>query len=203
MCRPLIPIIVLVATGMCGSALAQTWIVGGSVGAAQQQDYEIGGPVTNSDDVDTAFGVFGGYQIKQNQLVVASFVDLGEPSYSGSAFGGFSDSLDADGFDVSYVAGWAPGDQERISVFGSVGVFSWDQDIRLTDASGTFEFYDEGTSFSVGFGADFNLSTDGSSPWAVHVAYKLFKDVGDADNSGLELDREAIYVGIAYRFGDD
>ena len=202
-CRALVPAVVLAITGMTNNALAQTWVVGGSVGAAHQQDYSIGGSVTNSDDVDTAFGVFGGYQIKENQLVVASFVDLGTAFYSGPAFGGFTDSLDADGFDVSYLAGWTPGDQDRISVFGSVGVFSWDQDVRYTDTSGTFEYFDEGTSFSVGFGASFNLSADGSSPWAVHAAYKLFKDVGDDDNSGHELDREALYVGIAYRFGDD
>ncbi|MGD8339847.1 MAG: hypothetical protein PVH89_03645 [Gammaproteobacteria bacterium] len=192
----------LVAFGTVADAGAQTWVVGGSVGAAEQQDYAIGGTVTNRDDVDTAFGVFGGYMIKEHQIVVASFVDFGTPSYSGPAFGGFTDALDADGFDISYVAGWAPNDQERISIFGSLGVLSWDQDVRYTDTSGTFEYHDEGTSFSLGFGADFNLEADGSSPWSVHATYKLFKDVGDADNSGHELDRALLSFGIAYRFGD-
>lgn len=209
-CQILTVLVVLIATGLSANARAQTWIVGASVGAAQQQDYAIGGPIANSDDVDTAFGLFGGYQIKENQRVVASFVDLGEPSYSGPARGGFTDALDAEGFDISYVAGWSPGDQERISVFGSVGVFSWDQDVRYSDASGPLEFRDEGTSFSIGFGADFNLSADGSSPWAIHVAYKLFKDVGKvsileetAEVVDHELDRQVLSVGIAYRFGGD
>ena len=198
-------LLILATTGVGTSAMAQTWVVGGSIGAAKQQDYQMAGPLTKSDDVDTAFGLFGGYTIRENQLVVASFVDLGKPSYAGSAFVGFTDSLDADGFDISYVAGWKPGNQERISIFGSVGVLSWDQDVRYMDTVSPepLVYHDEGTSFSVGFGADFNLEADGSSPWAIHVAYKLFKDVGDADNSGHELDREAIYVGIAYRFGSD
>jgi len=184
------------------TAGAQSWIVGGSVGAAAQQDYDIGAPIANADDVDTAFGVFGGYVISENQRVVASFFDLGTPSYNGPALGGFADSLDADGFDTSYVVGWAPGEQQRISIFGTIGVFSWDQDVLLTDASGTYQYHDEGTSFSVGFGAEFNLSADGSNAWAIQAAYKLFKDVGDADNSGIELDREMLTVGIAWRFGD-
>jgi len=130
-------------------------------------------------------------------------MDLGTSFYSGPALGGFADSLDADGFDVSYVVGWTPGEQQRISLFGTVGVFSWDQDIRLTDASGIFEFHDEGTSFSIGFGAEFNLSADGTNPWDIRVAYQLLNDVGDSNNSGLELDRETISVGIGYRFGRD
>lgn len=185
-----------------GSAHAQGWIVGASVGAAKQHDYDIGAPIANPDDTDTAFRLFGGYQISPMQAVIASFVDLGKARYSGPSLGGFSDSLDADGIDVSYVVGWTPGEQNRVAVFGTVGVLSWDQDVSLTDAAIDFQAHDEGTSFSFGFGAEVNLSADGSSPWGVHFDYQIFKDVGSEDNSGQELDRDSISVGVSYRFGD-
>jgi len=175
--------------------------VGGSVGAAQQQDYDIGVPVATRDDTDTEFRLFGGYLVSPMQGVVASYVDLGTPYYDGPSFGGFTVSLDGYGVDVSFIAGWAPGDQQRVAVFGTVGVFHWNQDVTYTDASGTFEYGDDGTSFSVGFGAEINLSSGGTNAWGIHVSYQLFKDVGEAENSGAEHDRGMFSVGVDYRFG--
>lgn len=182
-------------------ALAQTWIVGGAVGSAQQDDYEIAGQISTRDDSDTSGRVFGGYLMGSMQAVVVSYIDLGTTRFDGPAFGGFEDFLDAEGFDISYLAGWAPGSQQRFSLFGTIGVFSWDQDVRLTDSSGDFDFRDEGTSFSVGVGAEINLGSSGASPWGINVAYQLFKDVGDAGNSGHEYDRDVFSLGVNYRFG--
>jgi len=190
----------LAALSVSPAASAEDWIVGAAAGVTGQDDYQIAGPVARRDDSDTGFRLFGGYQISSMQAIVASWVDLGMPEYSGTALGGFSDSLDAEGVDLSYVVGWAPGRQSRVSVFGSVGILNFDQDVTLTDSSGTFLFHDEGTSFSAGLGSEINLSADGMSPWSVHVDYQLFKDVGDRDNSGIELDRELLSVGVAYRF---
>jgi hypothetical protein len=180
---------------------AQDWILGGAVGSAKQQDYDVGAPIATREDTDAAFRLFGGYLVSPMQGIVASYVDLGAPRYDGPAFGGFADSLEAYGFDLSYVAGWAPGEQQRVSLFGTVGIFHWNQDVTLTDASGTLEFADDGTSFSAGFGADIGLSADGTNAWSIHVAYQLFKDVGEAENSGHEYDRELLSVGVDYRFG--
>jgi hypothetical protein len=184
-------------------ANAQGWFAGGAAGLNQQQDYDVAGGFTVSDDSDAALRLIGGYMISPIQGVVASYVDLGELTYQGPAFGGFRDTFDATGIDVSYIIGWAPGDQERISIFGTVGVFDWDQDVRFTDTTGSFRFRDEGTSFSLGFGAEFNLSADGAHPLGINLAYQLFKDVGDSSNSGVELDRDMISVGVTYRFGQD
>lgn len=184
------------------AAYAQGWIVGGSVGTTTQNDYEVGGPIATRDDSDAAFRAFGGYQISPAQAVVASYVDLGKAEYDGSAFGGFSDSLEADGFDISYVVGWAPGTQSRVSLFGTVGIFAWDQNVSYTDSFGLFQANDEGASFSFGLGTEIDLGADGAGPWRLHLDYQIFKDVGDEDNSGHELDREFISLGVAYRFGN-
>jgi len=182
-------------------AEAQVWIAGASGGLAKQNDYDIGVPIENADDSDAAFRIFGGYQVSSMQAVIASYVDLGAAQYSGPALGGFADSLEADGIDVSYVVGWAPGDQNRFSLFGTVGVLSWDQDVSLTDSTIDFEASDDGTSLSLGFGVEVNMKADGSSPWGVHFNYQLFKDVGTVESSGQELDREIAAVGVSYRFG--
>lgn len=184
-----------------GEAQAQSWILGGAVGSAAQQDYEVGAPITVRDDEDTAFRLFGAYLLTPMQGVVVSWIDLGTPRYEGPAFGGFADSLEAYGVDLSYLAGFAPGDQERVLLFGTVGIFHWNQDVTLTDASGTFEYGDDGTSFSVGVGADIRLGAGGTSAWGIQVAYQLFKNVGEAENSGHEYDRDLLSVGVDYRFG--
>lgn len=182
---------------------AQGWFAGGAFGQAMQQDYDIGGPVTTKDDTDDSYRVFGGYLISPLQGVVASWIDLGKPYYDGPAFGGFTDSLSAKGIDISWILGWAPGTQDRVALFGTVGVFAWDQVARYTDTSGFVKYKDEGTSFSFGLGTEIKLGSESDSPWGIHLEWQLFKDVGDAGNSGHEYDREVVSVGTSYRFGRD
>jgi len=184
-------------------AQAQEWFAGGSIGVGQQDDYSIGGPITSTDDTDTAYRIFGGYLISPLQGFVASYVDLGEAFYAGPAFGGFTDRLSADGFDISYIIGWAPGTQERFRLFGTVGVFAWDQDVLYTEL-GTmtpYDYKDDGASFSLGLGTDINLSAAGDNAWGIHVEWQMFKDVGDSNVSGHEYDRQMFSAGVSYRFG--
>lgn len=182
-------------------ASAQGWIVGAAYGQASLQDYDIGAPISAADESDGAYRVFGGYMISPIQGVVASYIDLGRPRYLGSAFGGFTDKLGAEGFDFSYIVGWAPGAQERVSLFGTLGLFTWTQTDIYFDTLGRYEYKDKGTSFSAGLGAEIRLGEGGMSPWGIHVDWQLFKNVGDENNSGHENDRDMASVGVDYRFG--
>jgi hypothetical protein len=182
-------------------ARAQSWIAGVSAGAARQENYEIGGAITTRDDSDAAAGLFGGYLVTGNQGVIASYLDLGTPAYEGPASGGFKDELDANGIDVSYFYGWTPGNQPRTSLFATVGLMRWNQDVTYTDGSGRSEYHDDGTSFTLGLGTEIKFGTSGAGPWAFRVQYQLFKNVGDPENSGHEYDREMVSLGIGYRFG--
>jgi hypothetical protein len=189
----------LVFAGMSASVSAQGWLAGLAVGQATQQDYDVGGPIDTRDETDDSMRIFGGYMISPMQGVVVSWIDLGTAYYAGPAFGGFTDYLDAEGFDISYIVGWAPGSQSRVAVFGTVGVFGWDQDVLYRDASGVYPYQDEGTSFSLGAGTEIKLAGD----FGIHIEYQLFKDVGDdgPGGSGHEYDRDVVSVGVSFRFG--
>lgn len=192
-------LIAVVAFLSCPEASAQGWLAGGSTGIARQYDYEVGGPIDTRDDTDTAFRVFGGYMFLPVLGVALSYVDLGMPEYDGSANGGFTDELDADGYDFSLIAGWAPGTQKRLSLFGTVGLFKWSQDVHYVDNSGTYDYSDDGTSFCYGAGAEVVFGT--AAKWGAHFHYQFFSDVGDEDNSGHQYDRSFISLGVDYRFG--
>ena len=146
--------LLLVAGFACGNVSAQGWLAGASAGTAKQYDYEVGGPITLTNDTATGYRVFGGYLFNKVMGVVVSYVDLGEPDYAGPAFGGFTDHLSAKGLDVSYLVGFAPGSQERFTIFGTAGFFRWNQDVHYVDDTGTYDYRDRGTSFSYGAGGE-------------------------------------------------
>jgi opacity protein-like surface antigen len=184
---------------LSAAASAQGWIAGVAIGQATQQDYDVGGEIAARDDTDDSMRIFGGFLVSPMQGVIVSWIDLGTAYYDGPAFGGFVDSLDAEGYDISYIAGWAPGSQSRFALFGTVGVFAWDQDVVYADLSGISLYQDEGTSFSMGVGTEIQLGAN----FGVHLEYQLFKDVGDdgLGGSGHEYDRDVVSVGVSYRFG--
>jgi len=183
------------------TALAQGWLAGGSFGSAQQFSYDVGGPITTYDDTDSGMRVFGGYMFTPVHGVVTSWVDLGSPYYAGPAFGGFTDDLSADGLDVSYLIGFAPGTQNRVTLFSTIGFFQWKQKVHYVDASGTYDYEDDGTSLSFGVGSEVNFSAGGGSAWGFHFEWQQFLDVGDKNNSGHEYDRKLFSAGVDYRFG--
>jgi OOP family OmpA-OmpF porin len=190
--------LIVAATAVSMSA-AQGALVGGSLGSAKQYDYEVGGPIDRRDESDTAFRVFGGYMFHPNYGLALSYVDLGDAYYDGPAFGGFTDTLGADGWDLSFIGSLKPGAQERFAIFATVGLFEWKQDVRYQDASGLYVYEDSGTSPSISVGGE--VSFGQGAHWGVHFNYQWFRDVGDEDNSGHEYDRSLISVGVDYRFG--
>lgn len=196
--RLFVAIVGLVLGGI-SVAGAQGWVAGASVGQAKQYDYEVGGPIANTDETDQAFRVFGGYNFNGNLGVVVSYVDLGKADYDGPAFGGFTDTLKADGFDFSFVGGIAPGQQKKFGIFATAGFFKWKQDVSYRDSSGFYPYNDSGTSLSYGLGCELTLGE--GAKWGVHFDYQMFKNVGDPDNSGHEYDRTMISVGVQYHFG--
>jgi len=77
------------------------WFVGGSVGQSKTYDYSVGGPIDSSDEEDFAYRLGGGYTFIKYFGLAGSYVDLGDSHYEGPAFGGFTDTLSAKGFDFS------------------------------------------------------------------------------------------------------
>lgn len=192
--------IALAGLSATASAQSQGWIAGAAFGKATVQEYDLGGTVTARDGSDDSMRIFGGYMWSPMQGIVISWIDLGAARLDGTGTSGnFINFLDAEGYDISYIVGWAPGSQTRFSVFGTVGVFAWDQDVLYLDPTGAYPFQDESTSFSLGVGGEFKLTED----FGVHLEYQLFKDVGDTgfDGSNQQFDREVVSLGVVVRFG--
>jgi len=199
--QPLILFVTLLAAIGASSASAEGWLAGGSFGPAKQFDYEVGGPIANNDNSDTGYRVFGGYLFNPNYGVVTSYVDLGAANYDGPAFGGFTDTLDSEGVDVSFIVALAPGAQERTRIFSTIGLFTWTQDVHYVDGSGTYDYHDSGRSLSFGVGTEITLGAGDAAQWGVHFEWQRFRKVGDKNNSGHQYDRELVSVGVDYRFG--
>jgi OOP family OmpA-OmpF porin len=179
------------------AAIAQSWLAGASIGDVKQHSYSVGGPIATTNDSDTGFRVFGGYMFTPWFGGVLSYVDLGSPNYDGPAFGGFTDKLDADAIDLSFIAAISPGDQDTFSTFATIGVFHFNQDVHYTDSTGVFNYHDSGTSLSYGIG----IQAKFASIYGVHLGWQRFTNVGDNGNSGHEYDRDMVELGFEMHFG--
>ena len=186
-------VVLLVAAG---DASAQGWMAGAQVGQSKTYDYSVGGPIDDLDDSDTSWRVFLGYEFTRFFGGAVSYVDLGEMTAAGPAFGGFTDVLEATGWEVSAL-GMLPVN-ERWGFYGNVGAFRWEQDVHYVDPTGVYDYDDSGTSPTVGVGVNFDVLP---KTLGVHVGYHRFFDVGDEDNSGHEYDRSMIAAGLSWSFG--
>jgi len=206
--RPLflIPVATL-AFAFAGQASAQGWIVGASLGQSELDGYELGAFANlKNDDSDTSLSVFGGYLFNDWFGLAGEYIDLGDAQYAAGYDTGteslyFTDKLSASGIDVSAVFMKALGAAEKVTIFGSIGIFDFDQDV-----SWTYEFddgffvdsevwsgTDSGTTTSYGLGFAVPFGDDG---WGFHGEYKVFSDVGDTGKSGHEYDRNVFQFGI-------
>lgn len=114
------------------------------------------------DETDTGIKFLLGYQASSNVSVEAAYVDLG------TFFGVFSES----GLALNAVGMLPAGD--NLSIFGKIGLFSWEFE------SGGFS--ETGTDIAYGFGLDFTVNKQIS----LVAEYEVF-DVFDADVSLLSL----------------
>lgn len=178
-------------------AAAQGWGIAGTVGQSDTKDYSVGAgqPVENRDSQDTAFAMAGGYMFSKYFGSLVSYVNLGESNYSGSAYGGFTDTLKVDGWNLSGL-GLVPFGS-RWGGFAMLGMFRWNQEVRYRDASGPYDYDESGLSLSYGLGFSVDVVP---KALGIHFEYQVFTNVGDKDNSGHEYDRSMISLGVVYRF---
>ena len=94
-------------------AAENNWYVGGAV----RQGYV---DETGIDDDDTGFNVYGGYRYNDYFAIEAAYYDFRDVSDGGNKFSITGDSLG--------VIGSIPV-AERFSLFGKVGLHTWDADV--------------------------------------------------------------------------
>jgi outer membrane immunogenic protein len=136
--------------------------LGAGVGDATVKDSD-----ANFDASDSAYKVFGGYNIGYIPLVdfavEASYIDFGSPSTSAG-------SIDVTGVDAFGLAGLSFG---PFGIFAKAGVINWDSDATF----GTLSSSDSGSDPAYGVGARFAIG-----PFSVRAEYEYF-DV----QSGIDM----------------
>lgn len=215
------------ATLVATPALAQSYpgvpdegfYLGTAIGQAKLKnaldDYDNAG--WNTDDKDTAFKLFAGYQFNPNFAVEASYVDFGK--FSANAITDYEeayiveiddvasrtvredDEISIDGFGFALV-GRLPIDA-GFSVFGKLGLFAW-------DASANFS---ESTTYRVGndsftTSASDSASVDNIDPFygigaeyvANQIMVRLELERYDLSDGDVKLKTDLLSASIGYRF---
>ncbi|HYQ94002.1 MAG TPA: outer membrane beta-barrel protein, partial [Burkholderiales bacterium] len=88
-----------IAAAMYALPASAQWYAGAGVGQSKfKGDLSCAGTPLSCSDTDTAFKIFGGYQINRNFAAEATYQDFGKVSLSG---GGVNASIKSNAFDVS------------------------------------------------------------------------------------------------------
>ena len=186
----------LLAASTAGMAQQQTgrFYAGGSFGQAELNGFcsdvrsiaaSVGGSVNSCDEKDSAFKLFGGYQVNRNFAVEASYFSYGEASATGQSLGvPFRINTDATAFGVAALGIVPLGNQ--FSLFGKAGILMSDGDVTASGVGGTFSDSVSETGLHLGFGALFDISPT----FAIRAEWER--------NDELEIDMMSI--GLQVRF---
>lgn len=200
----------LVAALATPAFATEGYYVGASGGEEDAKDFDdvcddLGsiGFVGSCDETDNGWKIFGGYQFTPNWGLEVFYADLGEAEARGTApdLGvPVSVSVDAevDGFGASAVGTWPIND--KFSVFGKVGFFTWDLNTSLRGTAidvgvpvlASIDKDDDGTDLTYGIGAQYSFN----ETFAIRVEWERFDDVGDA----VESDFDFLSAGIVLSF---
>lgn len=167
---------ILLTLGMTGTALAQNgFYAGAGIGQATIDACE---GITHCDDEDTSWKIFGGWQLNQNVAFEAGWVDFGEVT---GIKGGSAVSAEVDGWTLA-AKGILPLN-EQFSVFGKLGMISWD----LKGGGAASGTDDDGTDLLYGIGAQY-----------------MFTDqvglVGEWEWYDIDNDVDLLSVGVLIKF---
>lgn len=153
----------------------------------------------NTDDKDTAFKLFAGYQFNPNFAVEASFVDFGDFEASAFATDGINVAsgnvkASVDGFGFALV-GRLPIDA-GFSVFGKLGLIAWDGKVSgVARENGTVVFEGSDSADDIdpfyGIGAEYVVN---------QVMMRLEFERYDLSDSGEDFEIDLISASIGYRF---
>jgi len=196
------------AYGMDPPSVPGGWFSGFSLGQADHGGYELEEFATSLDDTDTGYSLFGGYHFTFLATSVG-YVDLGKLEASGTGmdlrrgpidekvYGDFTDTIEAKGF-VAWFHGLVPAGS-KTAIVGSLGLFSWEQDVQYEDAGGPWSGSATGASLAYGLGVVVSLNS--AKTLVANIGWTRYTDVGDLEKTGHELDITHISGGLTYYFG--
>jgi OmpA-OmpF porin, OOP family len=152
--------------------------VGGSLGQSEAKDVCEGIP--GCDEKDTAWRLFGGFQLTPMFAIEVGYTDLGEVSAPGI-------SAESTALDLSVIAAFPIG--ESFSIYGRLGGYRAETEAR----AGILTADDSNTGLTFGIGAGFNLSRN----LGLRAEWQRYADVGDDDD---ESDIDVLSIGVLWRF---
>lgn len=148
------------------SAQDSRFYVGGSIGQSQfdvdtGSFSALGATAISTDDSDTGFKIFGGYQFNRTWGLELGYADFGSVGVRGTAGGPFNVTADVTALTVAGV-GTVP-ITGAFSAFGKAGLYLWDS---KASSSGTIAATgDDGTDLMLGagvlYGIDRNVAVQG------------------------------------------
>ncbi|MBC5785161.1 outer membrane beta-barrel protein [Ramlibacter sp. USB13] len=171
---------------------APGWYIGGNVGRAST-DFDQPAPIVapgvgfGEDDKDTAWKLYGGYQINRNFAIEGGYYDLGRYDFGYAAPGG-TGSARYQGLNLDLVGSLPLSD--RFSVFGRIGAA---YTRARTDFGGTSRSEREwGPKYGLGVEYAFTPQLAVRGEWERYRVDDAFRGRGDIDVAS---------IGLVYRFG--
>ncbi len=149
----------------------------------------------NTDDSDTGYKLFAGYQFNPNFAIEASYLDFGDFKANGIWNGEPADAkFSAEGFGFALV-GKLP-IQSGFSVHGKVGMVAWDGDAsaNFTDDAGnrwTVSGGEDGTDPYYGVGAEYEIN---------QVIMRAEYERYEISDSGEDFEIDLVSASLGYRF---
>lgn len=172
---------------LAGPAAAQDmgFYAGAAFGQAETDgvcDIVAGFAGVSCDEKDTAWKIFGGYQVNRNFSLELGYASFGEATVTGP--GGVA-TVEGTAFDLVAVGSLPLAD--RFSVYGKLGLYRADFEVRNTlgfseDAS------ENGLTFGVGLRFDFTRNL------AARLEWQRYQEVGE------DLDVSMMSLGVLFKF---
>ena len=187
----------LAAAGMALSSatMAQSmqdrgWYAGASIGQSEVQDFCDGIP--GCDGKDSAWKIFGGYQVNRNFAIELGYTDLGEATVNVSGPGGnLNASVESSAWELVGIGSLPVAN--RFSVYGKLGLYRGEVEGRgagtVLGVPVNFNEDDSGTDLTFGIGAKFDLTRN----LALRGEWQRYNDF-----SGADID--VLSVGLVVRF---
>ncbi len=200
--------LVLASGSIAAMAADSGWYAGASLGQSST-DYEAGtlksaleaagatGVVASVDNTDTAWKLFGGYQVNKNFAVEAAYVNLGSltsnATYATPAGSPYRFNTDGDGYLLS-VVGTLPVN-ETFAVFAKAGVFAWNLEATESTTLASANASADGTDMAYGLGVNWRISKQ----MGLRAEWDRFQDVGGGNNFNKH-DVDLYSLGAVFHF---
>ena len=149
---------------------------------------------SNLDEKDTGYSLYAGMPINENLDIEISYQDFGEASLSGVSGNQFkvgsttyqftttaTIAAEADSFGIAAKPKYNIND--NITVYGKLGIHSWESTLSVNAATGSANVTEDGT--DIFYGAGIQVAFNNLSARVGYTIYDLDGDDVDSINAGL------------------